>query len=148
MSNAIAENNSEGHASLPPFPRPAITHDNAFFWKGVKAGKLLVRKCGSCGRLHHPPGPMCPACRSLEWTTLQCSGRGTVHSFVVVHQPQIAHFRFPLAVALIDLEEGVRLVSNLPDVPSERVRIGMPVEVRFMEIEPDFVLPVFGERQS
>ncbi|AMN45551.1 hypothetical protein ACG33_00220 [Steroidobacter denitrificans] len=134
--------------SKMPHPRPAVTKDGAFFWEGLNQRQLLVRKCASCGRLHHPPGPMCPACQSLEWTTLPCSGRGTIHSFVVVHQPQIPGFQYPLPVALVDLEEGVRVVANLRDIPPEKVRIGMPVEVEFVEVEKDFVIPAFRERRT
>ncbi len=132
----------------PPHPRPAITRDGAFFWEGLNQRKLLVRKCGSCGRLHHPPGPMCPDCNSLEWTTQQCSGRGRIHSFVVVHQPQIPGFQYPLPVALVDLEEGVRIVANLRDIAPGKVRINMPVEVEFVEVGKDFVIPAFRERQA
>lgn len=139
---------AEASEAKPPHPRPAITKDGAFFWEGLSQHKLLVRKCGGCGRLHHPPGPMCPQCQSLEWTTLQCSGRGTIHSFVVVHQPQIPGFQYPLPVALVDLDEGVRVVANLRDIPPEKVRIGMPVEVEFVEVEKDFVIPAFRERRA
>lgn len=135
-------------AKKPLHPRPAITRDGAFFWEGLNQRKLLVRKCGKCGRLHHPPGPMCPECHSLEWTTLQCSGRGKVHSFVVVHHPQIPGFQYPLPVALVDLEEGVRVVANLRDIQPEKVRIDMPVEVEFVEVEKDFVIPAFRERRA
>jgi len=133
-------------AKKPSYPRPPVTRDGAFFWEGLNQRKLFVRKCGQCGRLHHPPGPMCPECNSLEWAPLQCCGRGTVHSFVVVHQPQIPGLQYPLPVALIDLEEGVRMVANLRDVAPEKVRIGMSVEVDFVEVEKDFVLPIFRER--
>lgn len=129
-----------------PHPRPAITRDSAFFWEGLNQRKLLVRQCGQCGRLHHPPGPMCPQCQSLEWRALECSGRGRVHSFVVVHQPQIPGFRYPLPVALVDLEEGVRVVANLVGIDPGKVHIDMPVEVEFVEVEKDFVIPAFRER--
>lgn len=132
----------------PSPPRPPVTKDGAFFWEGFKQRKLLVRKCGQCGRLHHPPGPMCPECNSLEWSALECSGRGTVHSFVVVHQPQLPGLQYPLPVALIDLEEGVRIVANLRDIAPDKVRIGMPVEVEYVEVEKDFVLPAFRERRA
>jgi uncharacterized OB-fold protein len=72
----------------PPRPRPATTRDNAFWWEGVEAGKLLIQRCGGCGTLRHPPRPMCPQCQSLEWDTVEASGRGTVHSFVINHYPQ------------------------------------------------------------
>jgi len=146
--NAVAPVTTAPEAQKPPHPRPAITKDGAFFWEGLNQHKLLVRQCGSCGRLHHPPGPMCPECQSLEWTTRECSGHGTIHSFVVVHQPQIPGFQYPLPVALVDLEEGVRVVANLRGIAPENVRIGMPVEVEFVEVEKDFVIPAFRERRA
>ncbi|MFO1466116.1 MAG: bifunctional MaoC family dehydratase N-terminal/OB-fold nucleic acid binding domain-containing protein [Steroidobacteraceae bacterium] len=135
-------------ARKPPHPRPAVTRDGAFFWEGLNQRKLLVRKCSRCGHLHHPPGPMCPECQSLEWMALQCSGRGRIHSFVVVHQPQMPGFKYPLPVALVDLEEGVRVVANLLDIEPEKVRIDMPVEVEFVEVDKDFVIPAFRERRA
>ncbi|MBV6415503.1 MAG: hypothetical protein CMLOHMNK_00014 [Steroidobacteraceae bacterium] len=135
-------------AKKSPVPRPPVTRDSAFFWEGLNQRKLLVRQCGNCGRLHHPPGPMCPECNSLEWRALECSGRGTIHSFVIVHQPQMPGLNYPLPVALIDLEEGARMVANLGEIAPGKVRIGMPVDVDFVEIEKDFVLPVFRERRA
>jgi uncharacterized protein len=130
----------------PPHPRPSITADSAFFWEGLNQRRLLIRQCTQCRHLHHPPGPMCPVCHSYEWSALQASGRGTIHSFVIVHQPQLPGFSYPLPVALIELEEGVRLVSNLTDIPAERVRIGLPVEIEFTEVEPGYGLYSFHER--
>lgn len=129
-------------------PRPPVTKDGEFFWAGFVERKLLVRQCGQCGRLHHPPGPMCPECNSLEWTPRECSGRGTIHSFVVMHQPQIPGHQYPLPVALIDLEEGARIVANLQGIAPDKVRIGLPVEVQYVEYEKDFVLPAFRERRT
>ncbi len=129
-------------------PRPAITLDNAFFWEGVQRCELLIRKCARCGHLHHPPGPMCPRCHALEWTTMRASGRGTIHSFVIVHEPPLPAFSYPLAVALIDLEEGVRVLANLPGISPGAVRIGLPVQIEFREIEPGYVLYAFRERQE
>jgi uncharacterized OB-fold protein len=116
-------------------PRPAITHDNRFFWEGVDAGRLLIQRC-RCGVLRHPPGPMCPRCRSLEWDAVEASGRGTVYSYVVVHHPAIPPFAYPNPVVLVALEEGTRIVSNLVGVAPDAVRIGMPVQARFATIEP------------
>ena len=132
----------------PSHPRPAITRDNAYFWEGLNEHRLLIRKCARCGYLHHPPGPMCPQCHSLEWSVLEASGRGEIHSYVIVHQPQLPGFDYPLPVALVDLEEGVRVVGNLIDVSIARVRIGMPVEVQFREVEPGYVLYAFRERRG
>ncbi len=130
----------------PPHPRPSITADSAFFWEGLKQQRLLIRQCTQCKHLHHPPGPMCPVCHSYAWSALRCTGRGTIHSFVIVHQPQLPGFSYPLPVALIELEEGVRVVSNLSGIAAERVRIGMPVAVEFHEVEPGYVLYAFHER--
>ncbi len=135
-------------AAKPPHPRPSITPDSAFFWDGLKERRLLIRQCAQCAHLHHPPGPMCPVCHSYEWSPRQVSGRGTIHSFVIVHQPQLPGFTYPLPVALIELEEGVRVVSNLSGISAEQVRIGMPVEIEFAEVEPGYVLYAFHERKG
>jgi uncharacterized OB-fold protein len=115
-------------------PRPAITHDNEFFWRGVQEGKLLIQRC-SCGRLRHPPGPMCPVCHSLEWDSVEASGRGSVYSFVVAHHPPIPPFEYPNVVALVALAEGTRIVSNLRGVELDEVEVGMPVRAEFVELE-------------
>lgn len=130
-------------ASRPRRPRPSITKDNSFFFEGAKGHQLLIQRCASCGRLRHPPGPMCPACRSLEWDTLEASGRGRVYSFVVNHYPQVPAFDYPLAVGLIELEEGTRLVSNIVGVEPADIEVGMPVEVEFVAFDDELTLPQF-----
>lgn len=124
-------------------PRPAISPDNAFFWEGVERGELRIQRCGGCGRLRHPPAPMCPHCHSLAWDTLAASGRGTVYSFVVAHHPPIPPFDYPNLVVLVELEEGTRLVSNLVGVDPAEVSVGMPVEVAFTPVDDELVLPLF-----
>jgi uncharacterized OB-fold protein/acyl dehydratase len=128
----------------PLRPRPAINRDNAFFFEGTAEHKLLIQRCASCGQLRHPPGPMCPNCHSLEWDTAESSGRGTVHSYVVNHYPQVPAFEYPLVVALIDLDEGTRLVSNLVDIEPGDVQIGMAVAVHWLDAGDDLTLPVFA----
>jgi uncharacterized OB-fold protein/acyl dehydratase len=122
-------------------PRPAITHDNAFFWEGLTNRKLLFQSFG--GRLRHPPGPMDPVTGSLEFDIVEASGRGTIHSFVVVHQPRMPGFEYPLPVVLVELEEGVRIVANMIDAKPEDVVIGRAVTAEFVEVEPGYVLPAF-----
>ncbi len=94
-------------------PRPAITPDNAFFWEGINNRKLLIQRCDGCGTLRHPPGPMCPKCRSLRWSQVQAGGRGIIYSFVVMHQPQLPGLDYPLPILLVELEEGPRIVANI-----------------------------------
>lgn len=124
-----------------PHPRPGITHDNAFFWDGLKQRKLLIQSFN--GRLVHPPVPACPETGSLDWTTVEASGRGTIHSFVVMHHPQLPCFQYPLPVVLVELEEGVRIIANMIDTAVEDVAIGKAVTLDFVEVEPDYVLPAF-----
>ncbi len=132
-----------GDSDRPPRPRPAINRDNAFFFEGTLAGELRIQKCDSCGTLRHPPSPACGACQSFDWSTVAMSGRGTIHSFVVNHHPQVPAFDYPLVVALVDLEEGVRFVAEMPDTDREDVAIGLPVEVRYRKQEDDLVMPHF-----
>lgn len=127
----------------PLRPRPAITHDTRFWFEGAKDGKLLIQRCATCAELRHPPRPMCPYCRSLEWDAIESSGRGTVYSFVVTHHPQVPAFDYPLPIVLVELEEGTRLVSNLVDVDPERIEIGTAVEVTFVRFDDDLTLPQF-----
>lgn len=124
-------------------PRPAITHDNSFFFEGAERGELLIQRCESCGKLRHPPRPGCPYCRSLDWGTVVSSGRGTVYSYVVIHHPLAAGFEYPLPVVLVELEEGTRLISNIAGIDPENLEIGQQVEVDFHSYADDLTLPVF-----
>ena len=106
----------------PPRPRPALTQDNAFWFEGARAHRLLIQHCTSCGTLRHPPLPACAVCGSLEWDTVESSGRGTLYSYVVVHYPQVPAFEYPLPIGLIELEEGTRVVANLGGVEPDDIR--------------------------
>ena len=134
---------AQGAGGRPPRPRPAITQDNAFWFEGARAHKLLIQHCTSCGTLRHPPLPACAVCGSLEWDTVESSGRGTLYSFVVVHYPQVAAFEYPLPIGLIELEEGTRVVANLDGVALDAIDIGMPVQATFVDYDEELSLPVF-----
>ena len=127
----------------PLRPRPAVTQDNAFWFEAAKEHRLLIQRCAQCGKLRHPPGPVCPACRSYDWDTVEASGRGTVYSYVVNHYPQVPAFDYPLPVGLIELEEGTRLVANLVGIDPGDVSVGMPVAVEWQDHDPDLSLPAF-----
>jgi len=126
-----------------PRPRPAITQDNAFWFEGARAHKLLIQHCTSCGTLRHPPLPACAVCGSLEWDAVESSGRGTVYSYVVVHYPQVPSFEYPLPIGLIELEEGTRVVANLDGVELQDIAIGLPVRATFVDFDEELSLPVF-----
>jgi uncharacterized OB-fold protein len=114
---------------------PAISPDSEFFWNGLREYKLLIQRCKDCQGLRHPARPMCPTCNSLEWDTVESTGRGTVYSYVMPQHPPMPLMEYPYIVALVELEEGVRLVSNLCDVAPADVEVGMPVEVFYQTFD-------------
>ncbi|MFH9723356.1 OB-fold domain-containing protein [Streptomyces sp. NPDC017254] len=124
-------------------PRPVINRDNAGFWEGVAAHRLLIQRCGDCAALRLPWLPGCADCGSREWDTVGASGEGTVYSYVVMHHPAFPAFDPPYAVGLIELAEGVRMISNVVGVPYDKVRIGMPVRLEFLRVDEELELPVF-----
>jgi len=122
---------------------PSTSPDTQFFWDGLQQRQLLIQRCAACGSLRHPPRPMCPSCRSLQWGTVTACGRGVVHSFVIPRHPPMPFMEDPYIVALVELEEGTRLVSNLCEVAPEEAAIGMPVEVFYLELDDGLVLHQF-----
>ncbi|MGW6703270.1 bifunctional MaoC family dehydratase N-terminal/OB-fold nucleic acid binding domain-containing protein [Streptomyces sp. NPDC054956] len=124
-------------------PRPVINRDNQGFWDGVREHKLLIQRCTACATLRFPWLPGCNACAGPEWDTVEASGAGTVFSYVVMHHPPFPAFDPPYAVALVELVEGVRMVSNITGVPYDKVRIGMPVQLEFLRVDEELELPVF-----
>lgn len=124
-------------------PAPGISDDTRFFWDGAREGRLLIQRCKACATLRHPPGPVCPSCHSFDWDTLQASGLGTLHSFVVMHYPEVPPFEHPNPIGLVDLDEGTRLVAQLVGVKPGDVRIGQRVRVEFNRFDGDLVLPQF-----
>ena len=124
----------------PPIPEPdALT---ASFWEACQREVLEVSACADCDHLFLPPGPCCPRCWSRQLGTQSVSGRGRVFSFVVYRRTYHPGVPAPYVVALIQLEEGPRLVSNIVGCPIEAVEIGMRVAVCF-EAEEGFKLPRF-----
>ncbi len=124
-------------------PAPPIGRDNAFFWEGVEAGELRIQKCNGCGVLRHPPGPMCDRCGSTDQGYVVASGRGVVYSHVTHHYPPLPGVELPHVVLLVELEEGVRVVSELASPAA--VHVGMPVEVRFTKVPGGALRPTFAE---
>ena len=140
---AAAAPEAEAPAQKPPRPRPGTTHDNLFFFEGAQERRLLIQRCTACGALRHPPQPRCDKCGSYDWDTVEASGRGIVYSFVINHYPQVPAFDYPLPIGLIELEEGTRLVAQIVECPIEAIAVGMPVEVTWLDDDPDQILPAF-----
>ena len=124
--------------------RPLVTPDTAFFWAGTAAGELRIQRCGGCGALRHPPGPMCPACgQASDGGYVVAAGTGEVYSYVVHHHPPVPGKRLPMVVALVQLPEGVRMVGEMPGVRPDQVRIGLPVRAAFVRVDDDLTLPAW-----
>ncbi|KAB1149257.1 hypothetical protein F7R91_05730 [Streptomyces luteolifulvus] len=139
---------NQPNQQTPRRPRPVVNRDNAGFWEGVRQHRLLIQRCTGCGTPRHPWLPGCNGCGSLDWDTVEASGDGTVYSYVVMHHPPFPAFDPPYAVALVELAEGVRMISNIIGVPYDKVRIGMPVRLEFQDCDAELVLPVFRPREA
>jgi uncharacterized OB-fold protein len=126
-------------------PLPRIDEESRGFWEGLARHQLHLQRCAGCARLRHPPRAVCPSCLSsaVEW--VEASGRGTVYSFTVTHQNQAPGFRerLPYVLAIVELEEGVRLMANVTGCDPGVVRIGMPVFVEYEDMTDDVTLPAF-----
>lgn len=129
--------------AAPVVMRPAINDDNAYFWDGVDTGELRIQRCMACGVLRHPSSPGCAACGSVEWDWIAASGRGRIHSHAVVHHPLLPPFIEPYAVAVLELEEGVRFVSQLTGFDLTDLRVDAEVRLRFVEVAEGLILPLF-----
>ena len=124
----------------PPLPRPdALTQP---FWEACRRRALEVSACVDCGHLFLPPGPCCPRCWSVEVTARSVSGSGRVASFAIYRRTYHPGKPAPYVVALVELDEGPRLLSNVVGCSPEAVAIDMPVRVRFEEVG-DVTLPLF-----
>lgn len=136
---------SDGGAvqSKPSRIKPPRGRDNAWWWDEVANGKLPIQRCASCGKLRHPPRPICDACGDTGWDFIESTGRGTLHSFTIIRYPQFPGYEFPIIAALVDLEEGQRIVSNVVDCDPAEVKIGMKLQSFIHEDEDGFKLPLF-----
>ncbi len=132
-----------------PLLRPYIDYDNQEFWLAHREEKLVFQKCTYCGKIIHRPKPMCPACLSTDMEWIESTGLGTIYSWTTFVYDRAAYpgIRVPYIVVLVEMSEGVRLVSNIEDVTSEEMYIGMPVEVFFDKVSDDLTLPKFRKRK-
>jgi uncharacterized OB-fold protein/acyl dehydratase len=135
-------------AAKPTRLKPPLGHDNAWWWEGIERGEVLIQKCDDCGKLRHPPRPMCPHCQSIRWSGSKAKGRGTIYSFTVLHYPKFPGYEFPLACGLIELEEGTRLVTNIVGCEPDEIRIGMPGRLVIEAVSDELLLPLFRVEKS
>jgi uncharacterized OB-fold protein len=127
-----------------PRPAPAIDPEWAPFWSATRDGRLVVQRCVECGRAQLYARAHCLSCRGpVEW--VDASGEGTVYSYTVIRQNPSRSFRhlLPFVVALVDLDEGPRVMTNVVGRNPDEVRIGARVRVRFEPVSDEASLPMF-----
>ncbi len=126
-------------------PLPQLDVWNRPFWEACKERRLIAQRCNQSGEIWFPPSPVSPVTRTQEWSWVDLSGRGTIWSWVVMHQRYFKGFAddIPYNVAQVQLEEGPMLITNIVDVAEADLRIGMPVQVVFEEATDTITLPKF-----
>jgi hypothetical protein len=124
-----------------PKPTPETQH----YWDGARAGELRLQTCNACDNTYFPPRPFCPDCGSREVSVITASGRGFLYSYVINHLPSPGFENGPYAIAVVELEEGPRLMSNILDCAQtpEALQLDMALEVTFEKLTDDITLPQF-----
>ena len=122
---------------------PWVTRDSEFFWEAAKREQLVAQCCSGCGELRSPPRPMCPHCNSIESEARVLAGRGSGYTWVIPRYPVIPGFEGTHIVAVVDLEEGIRMVSNICEIAYEDISADMPVEVFFEDMQEGYKIPLF-----
>jgi uncharacterized OB-fold protein len=112
------------------------------FWKAAAEHRLVAPRCNRTGRYFFPPERCVPGTDSTDWSYVESGGRGTVYTFSVVYRPMSPDFEVPYIVAVVDLDEGCAMLTNIVDCLPDEIRVGMPVEVTFLDVEGGS-LPVF-----
>lgn len=128
-----------------PKPLPEASGLAGEFYAFCRCGELRFQRCRRCGTWRHVPREMCPKCRSTEWAWERSSGRGRVFTWVVVARAMHPAFadETPYAPVIVELEEGVRLLTRVADIPPEELKPDMPVEVTFQVVDERIALPYF-----
>ncbi len=125
-------------------PIPQASPETRHFWDGTKSGELRLQRCDECNQVYFPPRPFCPSCASRSVSVFAASGKATLYSYVINHRRHPA-FDGPYAIAVVELEEGPRMMSNIIDTPQtpEALELDMPLEVTFEQLSEEIHLPLF-----
>ena len=127
----------------PQIPLPRPTELSRPHWDGCREGVLRVQRCNGCGSFVFVPKPVCGGCLGNDLSWVESSGRGTLYRYTTVERPQQPSFEVPYTVAIVELEEGWHMLSNLVGIAPHEVEIGMPLEVNFERMSDEITLPYF-----
>jgi len=127
------------------FDLPTPDDDTLPFWEACREGTFLLRHCAACGEFHYYPRPFCPKCWSADVEWVPASGRARLYTYSVVHANDLPPWpeRVPYVAAVVDLEEGPRVMTNVEGCDFDEIEIGMPLVVAFKPIADDVTIPVF-----
>ncbi|PIC67808.1 nucleic acid-binding protein [Sporosarcina sp. P21c] len=127
-----------------PTPKPMMSQDTEKFWRLLQEEKQLhLQKCNNCQTYSHPPRVVCSNCHSFDLGWVPSEGKGVIHSYVIYHRSVHPGFKTPYGVILVELEEGVRIISNMVDCEPHEIEIGMPVEAVVDQVFEDTALVKF-----
>jgi len=126
-------------------PVPRIDEESRPFWEACARHELYIQKCKNCGTVFYYPRGFCPEDLSADFEWVKCGGKGKVYTYTVTRQNQSPGFRdkVPYVMAYVELEEGIRMLTNIVDCDPKDVAVGMSVEVTFEDVTPDISIPLF-----
>ncbi len=125
-------------------PRPQPTPETQHFWDGTRAGEIRLQRCDACAHTYFPPRPFCPKCGGRKVTVFKASGRASLYSYIIHHRP-VPGFTPPYAIAVVELAEGPRMMTNIVDCPQtpEALQLDMALEPAFERIDDEITLALF-----
>lgn len=131
--------------SGPRFDQPLIEDESRPFWDALVDGRLMIKQCGACGAAHHYPRPFCPLCWSEDVHWVEASGRGTVYTYSTVYVNDLPPFgpQVPYVAAIVELEEGPRVMTRLVGCTREDITLGMEVAFEPADLDGDLQMAVF-----
>ena len=130
----------------PQRARPKPTPETRHFWEGTRAGELRLQRCDACANVYFPPRPFCPKCASRKVSVFKATGKGKLYSYVINHRPAAPGFTPPYSIAVVELDEGPRIVTAVRGIAPADLRLNLPVEVRIARASETVGLHYFVPR--
>src|SRR5690349_7859906 len=133
----------------PARAKPKPTPETQHFWDGTRDGELRLQRCDACANVYFPPRPFCPKCASRKVSWFKASGKGVLYSYIIHHRPAPG-FTPPYSIAVVQLDEGPRMMTNIVNCPQtpQALQLDMPVEVVFTKMSDQIALPLFQPRSA
>jgi uncharacterized OB-fold protein len=131
-------------------PLPILDEDNREFWASCRRHAMTLQRCAACASMRYYPAPICSACGSMDFTWEPVSGNAVVYTYSIVRRPATPAFKdeVPYVYAIVELEEGPMMPTNIVGVPADDVTIGMSVQLAYRDVTGEITLPVFTPRSA